>query len=230
MQYSLSVMLLVAILLSSFANADNEVRDIDLRGLVFASFEGKSIYRGRVISDIDHFDFGANISFYGFSAGLKRIDEEQYDLTAYFFAYSYNFNLLNLSVGIQKDDPILKEDEAFIEAVFPTDKYFETKFSFFQGIDDRSSKYLELQLSHPWKSANGYWTAKPYALVSAGDYYSDSFTFNHFEIGSDITYRITEHFYLSAYGAVVSPLDNVKDAGFESDTKVNGGLILRYTF
>ena len=175
--------------------------------------------------------YGGQLSHYGFSAGLKRLHSNDYDsLTAYFLSYSYNFNIFSLSTGIQRDDPVLKSKEVFIEILLPTETSFESKISYFHRIDSKSSDYLELQVSRPRISENSKWMTKPYALISAGDYYADDFSFNHFEIGADVTYMLTKNLFLSAYGSLVTPLENVKDAGFESDTKVNGGLILRYTF
>ncbi|MCP5129149.1 MAG: hypothetical protein H6985_06145 [Pseudomonadales bacterium] len=213
------------------ANKDlEEIESIDSVGSIHLAIERNATYRGRVSENTDQTSLGLELSSYGFSAGLRQIDQKQSDLTAYFVSYSYNFNVFNLSVGAQRDDPILKRDEAFVEIIVPAKAYVEAKISYFHAIEGKGSDYLDFQVSRPWVLANGQWMAKPYALISAGDYYADDFSFNHFEIGADVTYMLTKNLFLSAYGSLVTPLENVKDAGFESDTKVNGGLILRYTF
>ncbi|MEZ5489075.1 MAG: hypothetical protein R3F50_02000 [Gammaproteobacteria bacterium] len=208
-----------------------EERNNNLVSSIFLEYQPDYSYRGVVLENLDSVDYGIEISHLGLSAGIEEVDLDDVDnFTAYFLSYSYNFNVLNISVGFQNNDPILKSKEIFIEAISQVNETLEAKVSYFHRIDHDSSDYIEFQLSRPWVSRAGQWMAKPYALISAGDYYSDGFSFNHFEVGSDITYRLTAHLYLSAYGAVVLPLESVKDAGFESDIKVSGGLVLRYTF
>lgn len=134
------------------------------------------------------------------------------------------------SFGIHKNDLISDRKEIFAEAIFLPSDFLETKISYFREIDDIESNYLEVLIRRPWVSKNGLWFAKPYMLLSAGDYHSPDLSLNHFEIGSDFTYRIDSNLFLGANASVISPLEGVSDAYPDSSDELNFGIFARYSF
>ncbi|USI28551.1 hypothetical protein ACD631_19640 [Alteromonas macleodii] len=199
--------------------------------VAFLKYESNSNFRGRLLTDSSDYQIGTSVSYYGFSAGIRNQKIESHDsFIAHYLSYSYNFNIANFSVGYQKDDPILESEEIFAEAVFQPYENLEAKVSYYHRLDKKSSNFFEFQLRRPWISDDGHWLAKPYALLSMGNYHGSDFSLNHLEVGSDITYRINSKLFLSAHTLLISPLENVKDVGLNSDSKFNIGISVRYIF
>lgn len=216
----------------SFCIAEETDQDnMNIIGLAQLSHSTSSFYRGRQLSDVSESVAGIDLSLLGISAGIKGTHlSNNEDVFGYHLTYSYNFNLFILSAGIQREDPIEESTELFAEVTIKPIKKIETKISFFNRTDARHSKHIELKLARPIIIQKESWIAKPYTIISAGDYHATGFSFTHLGIGSDITYRLNKNIFLSLFSEIAVPLDNVKKANFNSTAKLNLGVTARYSF
>jgi hypothetical protein len=171
----------------------------------------------------------------GYSFGLVEslatdADSSQTEL---FAAYSYPLGWVDVSGGLQTflnfDNGLRDSLELFFEA--HTEPIYG--FNFFLGqyfeLTHGFHSYTELKVSRRYDPSDTF-ALEPYALISAGNYYTDNFTLNHAQFGIDSEWALSNKWALGFQAGCVIPLEGVEDFTDSDDLEFIGAIRLTYQF
>jgi hypothetical protein len=205
--------------------------DVQLQG----SYENRSFFRGVPrLGSSPALGGGLELSALGWSSGINWMESTGGDggEGIAFLAYTYPLGPVDLSAGFygtwlnnsRFDDTL----EAYLSVTAdPLWLDISPCFTYYFRLDKANGGYGELKLTRLWTVANDKLDLAPYALLGFGDYYSSSYSANHFEAGIGAAWYFTDHWSLGLNAGIVVPLNGARAATGQSDPDLIFGLSLR---
>jgi len=144
-------------------------------------------------------------------------------------SYGYALEEIYFTTGIKYVDYFeLSQPELFIELMGREDYYgFSPSIYITRGLSDETT-YGEIGMSKDYFVDD--WLLNLHTNVSFGQFYTDSFEMNHFDLGIDATTLMTEDVFLSFSVNAFTPLQAIKSLTGESDTEIQLGASILFKF
>lgn len=181
------------------------------------------------------FTLATEYSHLGYSFGLVEslatdADSSQTEL---FGAYSYPLGWVEVRGGLQTflnfDNGLRDSLELFFEAHTEPICGFNFFLGQYSELTHGFHSYTEFKISRRYDPTDTF-ALEPYALISAGNYYTDSFTLNHAQFGIDSEWEFTNNWAVGCQVGCVIPLEGVEDFTGSNDLEFIGGIRLTYQF
>jgi hypothetical protein len=207
-----------------------------LRTFHFGLDQGPTFRGIRPTATEQAFTLAGEYSALGWSFGfLESIaTDANSSQTEVFAAYSYPLGWVEISSGLQTflnfDTGLRDSLELFLEA--RTEPIYG--FNFFLGqyfeLTHGLRSYTEFKVSRRIDTVPNRFAFEPYALISFGNYNTDTYTFNHAQIGLDSEWTFSERASLGLYGGVVIPMAGVEGRTRGNSPQALAGFRLTYRF
>jgi len=165
----------------------------------------------------------------GISVGGSLLNTPKNTNGIMYVSYTYSFEQMILSVGVNYSNYFdYSQPEIFIELVGREDYYgFSPSIYITRGLSDETT-YGEIGMSKDYFVDD--WLLNLHTNVSFGQFYTDSFEMNHFDLGIDATTLMTEDVFLSFSVNAFTPLQAIKSLTGESDTEIQLGASILFKF
>lgn len=197
-------------------------KNISVSALSNSSFRGKVVDEYALNSSIE-------MSGYGVSIGIEvSNNENDSDLKGY-ISYSYSVEEAVINVGTNYVEYFdYSQLEVFIELIGREDYWgYTPSFYLTQGLKEGTT-YGEIGVSKDYVVDN--WLLNLHTNVSFGQYHTNSFEMNHFDLGIDATTLMTEDVFLSFSVNAFTPLQAIKSSTGESGTEIQLGASIQFKF
>jgi hypothetical protein len=208
----------------------------DKSGTSNIGFDHGPVFRGVKPTVTDQaFTLAAEYSRLGYSFGLVEslATDANSSQTELFAAYSYPLGWVEVSGGLQTflnfDNGLRDSLELFLEA--RTEPIYG--FNFFLGqyfeVTHGFHSYTEFKVSRRYDPTDTF-ALEPYALISVGNYHTETFTLNHAQFGIDSEWQINNKWSVGLNVGCVLPLDGVDRFTGSDDLEFLAGFRLSFGF
>lgn len=197
------------------------------------SYNTDSFFRGRQIA-YENMTINLDYSQKGFSLGVEYIADMETsgeNSGTFFSSYSYAFEEAVVSAGVNYFDinKIKTGFEGFFE-VIGRKEHWGLIPSFYQSFEfgKEYRKYSALKFEKKIPYSIGIFN--PYGEISAGDFHTESWQFNHIQFGANLSCSISERMFISPHLGIIIPLEGVRKATGDSSSSLFGGISLNFRF